>query len=68
SAFQELTQRLGLPLPTYELLGEEGPPHVRRFTVRVLVDGIPRGEGTGSRKADAEQAAAAIALNSPFTP
>ena len=68
SAFQELTQRLGLPLPTYELLGEDGPPHARRFTVRVLVDGAPRGEGTGGRKTDAEQAAAAIALDSPLTP
>lgn len=68
SAFQELTQRLGLPLPTYELLEEDGPPHARRFSVRVLVDGVPRGQGTGSRKADAEQAAAAIALDSPLTP
>ena len=64
SAFQELTQRLGLPLPAYELLTADGPPHARRFTVRVLVDGVPRGEGTGARKADAEQAAAAIALDS----
>ncbi len=62
SAFQELTQRLGLPLPAYELLETDGPPHARRFTVRVLVDGVPRGEGAGGRKADAEQAAAAIAL------
>ena len=62
SALQELTQRLGLPLPAYELLDASGPPHARRFTVRVLVDGAPRGEGTGGRKADAEQAAAAIAL------
>ena len=64
SALQELTQRLGLPLPAYELLDADGPPHARRFTVRVLVDGAPRGEGTGGRKADAEQAAAAIALDS----
>ena len=64
SALQELTQRLGLPLPAYELLDADGPPHARRFTVRVLVDGLPRGEGTGGRKADAEQAAAAVALDS----
>ena len=63
SAFQELTQRLRLPLPSYELLEEGGPPHARRFIVRVSVDGVPRGEGTGGRKADAEQAAAAVALD-----
>ena len=64
SALQELTQRLGQALPTYELLDADGPPHARRFSVRVLVDGLPRGEGTGARKADAEQAAAAAALAS----
>ena len=64
SALQELTQRLGQPLPTYELLEADGPPHARRLTVRVLVDGLARGEGAGARKAEAEQAAAAAALAS----
>ncbi len=64
SGLQELTQRLGLALPVYEVLDEHGPAHPaeRRFTVRVLVDGVARGRGSGPRKADAEQAAAAQAL------
>jgi ribonuclease-3 len=62
SALQELTQRGGLPLPVYELLTEEGPSHARHYTVRVVVDGVPRGNGAGRRKAEAEQDAAAEAI------
>ena len=64
TALQELTQKAGLPLPAYELIAEEGPPHARRYTVRVLVDDAPRGEGSGRRKAEAEQTAAAQAIRS----
>lgn len=62
SSLQEACQRLGLPLPVYETIAEEGSSHAKRFTVRVMVDGEPRGDGEGNRKADAEQAAAADAL------
>ncbi|MBM3939296.1 MAG: ribonuclease III [SAR202 cluster bacterium] len=62
SALQEHTQRAGMQLPVYEVLDERGPSHDREFTVRVLVDGRPLGQGTGRRKSAAEQAAAAAAL------
>ncbi|MEX2430739.1 MAG: ribonuclease III [Dehalococcoidia bacterium] len=62
SALQELAQGRGMALPRYELLEESGPPHDRRFTVRVVLDGRPIGQGMGRRKGDAEQQAAAEAI------
>ncbi len=64
SSLQEACQQRGLALPIYEVTGEEGPPHDKRFTVQVIVDGTPRGTGVGRRKAEAEQAAAEDALAS----
>lgn len=46
----------------YELVRAEGPPHRRRYTVRVTVDGRPLGEGEGSSRKEAEQEAARQAL------
>ena len=42
----------------YELTGEEGPDHAKKFTVRVKIAGRPYGEGSGSTKKAAEQEAA----------
>ena len=64
SALQEAVQRRGLPLPAYEIISETGPPHARWFTVQVSVNGRAVGKGVGSKKAEAEQAAAAEALAS----
>ena len=64
SALQEIAQQGALPLPTYEVLAEEGPAHSKTFTVRVLVDGVEHGRGSGHRKGDAEQSAAVEALSS----
>jgi ribonuclease III len=50
-------------LPRYEVQGT-GPDHDRHFAARVLVAGVPRGEGGGRSKKDAEQAAARAALDS----
>ena len=61
SALQELVQSLGRPLPVYDVLGDEGPSHDRRYRVSVSVGGEPLAEGVGRRKAEAEQAAAALA-------
>ena len=61
SALQELAQADGIA-PVYETLQEEGPPHERRFTVRVSLDGTTVGEGTGSSKKAAEMQAARVAL------
>lgn len=59
---QEWAQGLGLPLPAYEVLAQEGPPHAPSFTVEVRVTGYEpeRGEG-GSRRA-AEKSAAQTML------
>ena len=59
---QEWAQGLGLPLPSYEVVGREGPAHAPVFTVEVGVKGFEpeRGEG-GSRQA-AEKAAAQTML------
>ena len=54
---QELTAQLNLGSPTYRLSGT-GPDHDKRFTAIALVDGEPRGEGSGTSKKRAEQAAA----------
>lgn len=62
SALQELCQKQGIALPTYELVGQSGPSHDPRYDVRVLVLGEERGIGQGRRKVDAEQMAAAQAL------
>lgn len=63
SALQEHLQALGEPAPTYELIAQEGPPHDRVFTSRVLrADGTEMGRGRGARKRRAEEAAAREAL------
>ena len=48
---------------SYELIGETGPDHDKRFTTRVLIAGEAMGEGTGRSKKEAEQQAAAAALH-----
>lgn len=63
SALQEYLQSLGEETPTYEIIGQDGPPHARVFTARVLrADGTPLGTGSGPRKQRAEDAAARMAL------
>lgn len=62
SALQELAQGKGQSLPEYTVVEERGPAHARRFTVRVELTGELVGEGSGRRKIEAEQAAAAQAL------
>ncbi len=54
---QELTARLALGTPIYEISGS-GPDHDKRFTAITIVDGIPRGRGAGTSKKRAEQVAA----------
>ncbi|MBP3429074.1 MAG: ribonuclease III [Clostridia bacterium] len=65
SALQEYLQALGEETPTYEIIGEDGPPHARVFTARVLrADGTQLGVGRGARKQRAEEAAAQMAMAS----
>ena len=62
SALQEYVQAEQDTI-TYELVDESGPAHDRSFTVKVIIDGINYGEGSGSSKKEAEQKAAKIALD-----
>ena len=64
SALQEACQHQGLPLPAYETIDEQGLSHDKHFVVRVRVGGVEQGVGEGGRKVEAEQAAAAQALES----
>ena len=62
TALQEFVQRQSGQVLIYELTGESGPDHDKTFSVRVLLNGEPLGEGTGHTKKEAEQAAARNAL------
>jgi ribonuclease III len=60
----ELQERLARNGDTvdYEVTGEDGPPHDRRFEIRATVGGDELGVGSGRSKKEAEQAAARRAL------
>jgi len=62
TALQEWAQGLGKPLPSYSVVGVEGPPHDPVFKVAVSVAGADEATGSGPSKRVAEQAAAAILL------
>ncbi len=62
SALLEYSQRNSLGIPRYSVLKEEGPEHDRRFTIEVIIGNLSYGTGIGKSKKDAEQAAAAHAL------
>ncbi len=51
---QILAQEKGIGIPFYETLSVTGPSHQPIFHVRVLLSGIPAGEGTGASKKAAE--------------
>jgi len=59
---QELVQRKPHQVLRYELVGQSGPDHAKVFTVAVLLNGEPIGEGSGHSKKEAEQASARAAL------
>lgn len=63
SALQELLQEKYNEGPLYILESEEGPPHARWFTVSVQFRGKTLGTGRASSKKEAEQKAAATALD-----
>lgn len=62
TALQEWVQARGLPLPSYRTVATEGPPHRRRFTVTVSIEGFSPATASGSSKRAAETAAAAAAM------
>ena len=59
---QELIQKKSGQTLGYQLTGESGPDHMKRFSVEALVNGAVMGFGTGRNKKEAEQAAAKAAL------
>ena len=63
TAFQELVHadHKGRTI-RYELVSESGPDHKKLFTMRVLVDEVEWGTGSGSSKQAAGQAAAQMAM------
>ena len=63
TTFQELVHKDPDKVIAYEETGESGPAHERTFASRVLVDGVPYGEGSGRSKKAAEQQAAKAALS-----
>ena len=62
STLQEILQARKLPPPRYEIIAEHGPPHGRIFEVSLIVGEICRTTGRGVSRREAEQAAAARAV------
>jgi len=61
TALQEWALGRGKPLPTYQVVSREGPPHAPVFAISVTVDGRSA-TGTAGAKREAEQAAAETLL------
>ena len=59
---QELVQQRPNRHISYELVGESGPDHDKRFVFTVSIDGEIAGRGEGRTKKEAEQMAARMAL------
>lgn len=62
SRAQEWAQAHLRATPVYRTLRTDGPDHRRRFVVALEIDGIEVAKGQGSSKTEAEQTAAALAL------
>lgn len=62
SHLQELAQTKTKQSPKYKILGTSGPDHAKQFSVGVFLEGKMIGEGKGTSKQVAEEAAAAQAL------
>lgn len=62
SALQEFLQARGLPVARYAVVREAGPDHQKTFWMQVDVPGLVNATGTGLSKKEAEQSAAAQAL------
>lgn len=62
TTLQEMVQKDGKGVVTYELLEESGPDHNKKFVTQVLVDGESLAQGEGSSKKNAQQMAAYKAI------
>jgi ribonuclease-3 len=63
TVLQEFTAANSLGVPDYRI-SESGPDHAKSFVATALVAGLPRGEGSGTSKKEAEQQAAEVAFRS----
>ena len=64
TALQEHSQRRYKDVPTYELIGENGPDHAKLFKIGVFMNKKLVGTGKGKNKKTAEQKAAKDACDS----
>ncbi len=62
TTLQEMVQKDGKGVVTYEVLEETGPDHNKKFVTQVLVDDVPLAKGEGSSKKNAQQMAAYKAI------
>jgi len=62
SHFQELAQERYRETPVYKIISEEGPDHAKEFLVGAYLGMQLWGEGKGTSKQEAEQAAARASL------
>jgi ribonuclease-3 len=62
TALHEILQARGLPPARYSVVREAGPDHQKTFWIEVGVPGLLTATGVGSNKKEAEQSAAAQAL------
>jgi len=62
TTLQEMVQKDGKGVVTYEVLEESGPDHNKKFVTEVLVDGVAVAQGEGTSKKNAQQMAAYKAI------
>ena len=60
---QEILQSISTLSPTYPIIDQSGPEHLKRFVARIVWNGRELGEGEGRSKKEAETAAARNALD-----
>ncbi len=66
TTLQELVQQKKNQVLSYALIGQTGPDHDKQFSVEVSLNGAVVGQGTGTSKKRAEQAAACAAIEALF--
>ena len=66
TALQELVQQKKNQTLSYKMVGESGPDHDKQFQVEVSLNGKVVGQGSGTSKKRAEQAAAKAAIEALF--
>ena len=62
TTLQEMVQKDGKGIVTYELLEEKGPDHDKSFVTEVFIDGVSFAVGEGTSKKNAQQMAAYQAI------